>query len=57
MDFKNDVEALDALRDKYNQLKKEITRVIYGQDEVISQVVISLFSRGHVLLIGVLTPP
>ena len=53
MDFKNDVEALDALRDKYNQLKKEITRVIYGQDEVISQVVISLFSRGHVLLIGV----
>ncbi len=53
MDFKNDVEALDALRDKYDQLKKEITRVIYGQDEVISQVLISLFSRGHVLLIGV----
>ncbi len=53
MNFKNDVEALDALREKYNQLKKEITRVIYGQDEVISQVLISLFSRGHVLLIGV----
>ncbi len=53
MNFKNDVEALDALRDKYGQLKNEITRVIYGQDEVISQVLISLFSRGHVLLIGV----
>lgn len=53
MNFKNDVEALDALRDKYKQLNNEITKVIYGQDEVISQVLISLFSRGHVLLIGV----
>jgi MoxR-like ATPase len=53
MNFKNDVEALDALRDKFEELKKEITKVIYGQDEVITQVLISLFSRGHVLLIGV----
>lgn len=53
MEFKNDVAALDALRDKYDELKKEITKVIYGQDEIVSQVLISLFSRGHVLLIGV----
>ena len=53
MNFKDDVEALDALRDKYNHLKNEITRVIYGQDDIINQVLISLFSRGHVLLIGV----
>ena len=53
MNFKNDVEALDALRAKFDELKKEITRVIYGQDEIITQVLISLFSRGHVLLIGV----
>lgn len=53
MEFKNDVEALDALRSKFEELKKEITKVIYGQDEVITQVLISLFSRGHVLLIGV----
>jgi MoxR-like ATPase len=53
MEFKNDVEALDALRDKFGDLKKEINRVIYGQDEVITQVMVSLFSRGHVLLIGV----
>ncbi|PIF02172.1 MAG: AAA family ATPase [Draconibacterium sp.] len=53
MNFKNDVEALDALRDKYKELKSEITQVIYGQDEVITQVLISLFSKGHVLLIGV----
>ncbi|WP_319267993.1 AAA family ATPase [uncultured Draconibacterium sp.] len=53
MNFKNDVEALDALQAKFNDLKKEITTVIYGQDEIIEQVLISLFSRGHVLLIGV----
>jgi MoxR-like ATPase len=53
MEFKNDVEALDALRDKFDILKKEITKVIYGQDKVITQVLVSLFSRGHVLLIGV----
>lgn len=51
--FKNDVEALDALRNKYGELLKEITKVIYGQDEIITQVLVSLFSRGHVLLIGV----
>ncbi len=53
MNFKNDVEALDALRNKFEELKKEITKVIYGQDEIVMQVLISLFSRGHVLLIGV----
>jgi MoxR-like ATPase len=53
LNFKNDVEALDALREKYGILKNEITRVIFGQDEVVSQVLVSLFSRGHVLLIGV----
>ena len=53
MNFKNDVEALDALKKKFDELKSEITKVIYGQDEVINQVLISLFSRGHVLLIGV----
>lgn len=53
MDFKNDVEALDALQVKFGELKKEITRVIFGQDEVITQVLVTLFSRGHVLLIGV----
>jgi len=53
MNFKDDVEAMDALRDKFKELKSEITKVIFGQDEVITQVLISLFSRGHVLLIGV----
>ncbi len=53
MKFKNDVEALDALRNKHNELTGEITKAIFGQDEIINQVLVSLFSRGHVLLIGV----
>ncbi|MCK3684084.1 AAA family ATPase [Maribellus sp. YY47] len=53
MEYKNDVAALDGLREKFNELKAEIKKVIYGQDEVIDQVLVSLFSRGHVLLIGV----
>jgi MoxR-like ATPase len=51
--YKNDVEALDALREKYDQLTNEITKVIYGQDIIVAQVLNTLFSRGHCLLIGV----
>lgn len=53
MEFKNDVEALDALQVKFNELKSEIKKSIYGQDEIITQVLTSLFSKGHCLLIGV----
>jgi MoxR-like ATPase len=49
----NDVKALDSLRSKFEKLLKEITKVIYGQDEIVTEVLVSLFSRGHVLLIGV----
>ncbi|MHA7109443.1 AAA family ATPase [Sunxiuqinia elliptica] len=53
MNFKNDVEAVDALNQKVDLLQSEIKKRIYGQDEIIKQVLISLFSRGHCLLIGV----
>ena len=51
--FKNDVEAIEAFVDKYGALKKEIAKVIVGQDEVIKNVLMVLFSRSHALLIGV----
>lgn len=51
--FNNDVEALDALALKYHDLRKEISKVIVGQDEVVKNVLISIFSRGHCLLVGV----
>jgi MoxR-like ATPase len=53
MQYRNDVEALDALHAKYRELHQEITKVVYGQDEVVTQVLNTLFSKGHCLLIGV----
>ncbi len=46
-------EAIDALARSYNDLKDEIAKVIVGQDEVVKTVIISLFSNGHSLLVGV----
>ncbi len=51
--YKDNVEAIDALRQKYHELLLEINKKIYGQDQVIQEVLISIFSRGHCLLIGV----
>ncbi|MBX2928212.1 MAG: AAA family ATPase [Saprospiraceae bacterium] len=51
--FKSDVEAVDALAQAYRDLSKEISKVIVGQDEVVKAVIISLFSNGHSLLVGV----
>ena len=49
----SDVTAINQLVIKYNELKKEIKKVIVGQDEIVEQVLISVFSGGHALLIGV----
>tara|TARA_B110000444_G_scaffold93026_1_gene87881 strand:- start:13386 stop:14339 length:954 start_codon:yes stop_codon:yes gene_type:complete len=49
----SDVTAINQLVIKYNELKNEIKKVIVGQDEIVEQVLISLFSGGHALLIGV----
>ena len=49
----NDVEAIDSLRQVYDQTKKELAKVIVGQQEVIEQLCICLFGRGHGLLQGV----
>ena len=51
--YKSDVEAVDALAASYQSLKSEIGKVIVGQDEVVKTVIISLFSNGHSLLVGV----
>ncbi len=49
----SDKEAVDRLVVHYNELKEEIHKVIIGQDEVVDQVLISIFSRAHCLLVGV----
>lgn len=49
----SEVEQLDILSAKCNDLKVEIAKVIVGQEEVINQLLITIFSRGHCLLVGV----
>ena len=49
----SDVAAIEQFVKKYNALKTEIAKVIVGQDEVVNQILISIFSGGHSLLIGV----
>ncbi len=49
----SDKEAIDRLVVHYKELKNEIHKVIIGQDEVVDQVLISIFSRAHCLLVGV----
>lgn len=51
--FASDVEAIDSLKEAYNRLNTEIGRVVIGQEDVVKDVIISIFSRGHCLLVGV----
>ncbi len=49
----SDVTAVEQLVNKYTSLKKEIRKIIIGQDQVVDEVLLSIFSGGHALLIGV----
>ena len=53
INFNSDKEAIEAFCNKYNILREEVAKVIVGQDAVIKDILITIFSRGHVLLIGV----
>ncbi|MEW6195966.1 MAG: MoxR family ATPase [Bacteroidota bacterium] len=49
----NDVEAVEKLSSSVALIKKEISKVIIGQDQIINDLIVSLLSRGHCLLVGV----
>ena len=49
----NDVEAVAALKQSVGDLKSEIRKVIVGQETIVEQLLISLLSQGHCLLVGV----
>ncbi len=51
--YNSDTEALNDFLLKYNALRSEIGKVIVGQDEVVKNLLIAIFSRGHALLVGV----
>jgi len=49
----SDVQAIEQLVSKRKQLKLEIGKIIIGQDAVVDQIILSIFSGGHALLVGV----
>ena len=51
--FENDVDAANAFVKKIDFLKSEISKKVIGQNKVIDQILISVFCKGHALLVGV----
>lgn len=49
----SDVQLVKELNQKYSELKKEIAKVIVGQESIIEQIFIAILSQGHCMLIGV----
>ena len=49
----NEIQAVDYFKDSYKALKAELAKVIVGQEEVIDQLLIAIFTRSHALLVGV----
>jgi MoxR-like ATPase len=52
-EYKTDVEAADAIHKAFQDLKKEISKVIVGQEDVVRLLITSVFCQGHALLVGV----
>src|SRR5882757_1046304 len=50
---RDDLEAIRRLKQAFDDIKAQLARVIVGQDEVIEELLIALFSRGHCILEGV----
>src|SRR3954470_3766626 len=48
-----DLDAIRKLKDAYDNIRRQLSRVIVGQDEVIEELLIAMFSRGHCMLEGV----
>src|SRR5436853_7854972 len=48
-----DIDAMRKLKTGFNEIKRQLSRVIVGQDQVIEELLIALFSRGHCILEGV----
>lgn len=53
INMNDEVKAIDEFVVRYNEFKNEIGKVIVGQDDVVKQVLISIFCNGHCLLVGV----
>ncbi len=49
----DDLQLLKKLREAYGQIRAELGKIIVGQDDVVHQLLVAIFSQGHVLLEGV----
>ena len=49
----NDIAMIEKLRDAHQRLRKEIGKIIIGQDQVLDQLLMAIFCRSHALLMGV----
>ena len=52
MEDQKDIELVKKMGQTYGDMKKALGKVIIGQEKVVEEVLISIFARGHVLLIG-----
>jgi MoxR-like ATPase len=50
---RSDTEAVAGLKTSFETIRKEVARVIVGQEEVIEHILIAMLARGHCLLVGV----
>jgi len=50
---RDDMEAVQKLKGAYERIRAELSKVIVGQDKVLEELLISIFARGHCLLVGV----
>jgi MoxR-like ATPase len=48
-----ELAAIERLNDGYRRLRRELGKTIVGQEEVLEQLLVSIFARGHCLLVGV----
>src|ERR1700761_1824438 len=53
MNYATDIEAANALKEKFDTISKEIGKVIEGQDDVVNKLITSILCNGHSLLVGV----
>src|ERR1700740_739876 len=49
----SDIQSMEKLKGAFQSIKQQLARVIVGQDDVIEELLIALFSRGHCILEGV----
>jgi MoxR-like ATPase len=51
--IEGDLSAIERLNDGYRRIKKELAKTIVGQNDVLEQLLIAVFAKGHCLLVGV----